>query len=55
MNLTAVLIVATVFNFIYAIWNRMATRKERLRFMETLASMSPDALSAYKEINPNGT
>ena len=52
MNLTAVLIVATVFYFIYAIWNRMATRKERLRFMETLASMSPDALSAYKEINP---
>ncbi|MFA5289222.1 MAG: DUF6249 domain-containing protein [Bacteroidales bacterium] len=52
MDLTAVLIVATVFYFIYAIWTRMATKKERLRFLETLASMSPDSLSALKEINP---
>ncbi|MDD2289651.1 MAG: hypothetical protein PHT35_04170 [Bacteroidales bacterium] len=52
MDLTAVLIVATVFYFIYAVWTRTATKKERLRFLETLASMSPDSLSALKEINP---
>ncbi|HQN82691.1 MAG: hypothetical protein BWX93_01573 [Bacteroidetes bacterium ADurb.Bin139] len=52
MDLTAVLIVATVFYFVYAIWTRTATKRERLRFMETLASMSPDSLSAFKEINP---
>ncbi|HHV04010.1 MAG: DUF6249 domain-containing protein [Bacteroidales bacterium] len=52
MDLTAVLIVPTVFYFIYAVWTRTATKKERLRFLETLTSMSPDVLSALKEINP---
>jgi len=53
MDLTAVLIVAAVFYFVYAIWDRSATKKERTRFLETLASMSPDSLAAFKEINPN--
>ncbi|HPV88294.1 MAG TPA: hypothetical protein PKU85_03655 [Bacteroidales bacterium] len=52
MELTPVLIVATVFYFIYAVWNRSATKKERLFFMETLSSMQPDSLNAMKEITP---
>ena len=52
MELTPVLIVATIFYFIYAIWARMATRKERLTFFDIMATMDPATLQAYKEINP---
>jgi hypothetical protein len=52
MELTPILVTAVIFYFIYAVWNRAATRKERLRFMETIASMTPDSLAAFKELNP---
>ena len=52
MELTPVLIVATIFYCIYAIWARTATKKERLTFLDILATMDPATLQAYKEINP---
>ncbi len=52
MELTPVLIVATIFYFIYALAARIATRKERLTFFDIMATMDPGTLQAYKEINP---
>ena len=42
MDLTPVLIVATIFYFIYAIWDRIATRKERVKLLESIATMDRD-------------
>ncbi|NLA16225.1 MAG: hypothetical protein GX877_06805 [Bacteroidales bacterium] len=52
MELTPVLIVATIFYFIYALAARIATRKERQNFFDIMATMDPTTLLAYKEINP---
>lgn len=53
MDLTPVLIVATIFYFIYAIWDRMATRKERVKLLESIATMDPETLAAFKNLNPS--
>lgn len=53
MDLTAILIVATVFYALYAIIARFATRRERLKYLENLASMTPEQLATYKDMNPN--
>ncbi len=52
MELTPVLIVATIFYSIYAIWARIATKKERLTFLNIMSTMDPATLQAYKDIIP---
>ena len=53
MELTPVLIVGIVFYFIFAIWDRIATRKERTKFLESIATMTPETMAAFKDMNPS--
>ncbi len=53
MDLTPVLIVGVCCWVVYALSARIATRKERMRFMETMASMTPDQMASFKDSHPN--
>lgn len=53
-NFTAIAIVTAACYFIYCIWNRTATRRERFRLLNTLADLSPEQMEAFNKTQPNG-
>lgn len=52
MELTPVLIVASCCYCLYLVWDRTARRRERFKLYEMMATMTPEALEAFKNANP---